>query len=176
VDNKRISSAHTPPDPTKLNDCLLSNMKPDIYNSINEKNVKLWEEQVFDHSCCVNYRILKDQLSFEPYLRLLNDRQRIIFTKFRCGNNKLPVNVNKFTGTDVDKLCTICEAGDIGDEFHYIMSCSALKDERARYLDRPFYEKPNTLKLKILFQTNNLVILKNLIKFISVILSKVNPK
>ena len=29
-----------------------------------------------------------------------------------------------------DRLCRLCDSDDIGDEFHYIMSCNYLKQER----------------------------------------------
>ena len=38
------------------------------------------------NSLCESYQMFKDNLRCEPYITLLNTRQRITLCKFRCGN------------------------------------------------------------------------------------------
>ena len=53
------------------------------------------------------------------------------FRKFRCGSHRLPVETLIWHNVSrADRLCHLCYSADIGDEFHYIMSCNYLKQER----------------------------------------------
>jgi hypothetical protein len=53
------------------------------------------------------------------------------FCKFRCGGHRLPVETRRWHNVSrADRLCHLCDSADIGDEFHYIMSCNYLKQER----------------------------------------------
>ena len=55
---------------------------------------------------------------------------------------------------------------DIGDEFHYILSCEYFQRERPNYI-KPYYRRhPNTLKFKQLMNSTNSIELKKLCKFI----------
>ena len=62
-----------------------------------------------------------------------------------------------------DRNCNLCNSGDIGDEYHYIFRCKSLLNERKKLLSVFYYNRPNTYKFEILFQSTNLVDLeKNL--------------
>ena len=50
-----------------------------------------WASEIFDSSKCFNYRMFKTNFECENYLTILEDSQRIVFTKFRCRNHKLPI-------------------------------------------------------------------------------------
>ena len=50
-----------------------------------------WASEVFDSSMCLNYRMFKTNFEYENYLTILEDSQRIVFTKFICRNHKLPI-------------------------------------------------------------------------------------
>ena len=45
-----------------------------------------------------------------------------------------------------DRLCHLCDSIDIGDEFHYVMTCSFFENERKYYL--PYYCQKNANILK----------------------------
>jgi len=40
----------------------------------------------------------------------------------------------------------VCVSNEIGDEYHYVMSCSALKDERKKSLQHYCTQIPNAYK------------------------------
>ena len=50
-----------------------------------------WLSSVNDYPKALNYRIYKDNLVFENYLNILNDRDILTLSKFRTTNHKLPV-------------------------------------------------------------------------------------
>ena len=147
-----------------------------LYNNVSETIKKCIESVCLDKiesgSRCTNYRIFKVSLNFEFYLTNLCPIYRINMSKFRCGNNKLPVNQYKSRGDESDNICKLCSIGDVGDEYHFLFKCSYFHRERTLYL-KPYYtSRPNTHKMKILFNTRNKKTLRNLARFQMLILSK----
>jgi hypothetical protein len=62
----------------------------------------------------------------------------------------------------------------IGDEFHYIVTCSVLDDCKECYLPAKYTNRPNTLKFFNLFSCKKISILCNLAKFINIMCKKIN--
>ena len=82
---------------------------------------------------CLCYRIFKTSIDFEKYISKLSLNNMYILCKFRCGSHRLPIEAGRWQGVSrSDRLCHLCDSNDIGDEYHYIMSCSAFKDDRIR--------------------------------------------
>jgi hypothetical protein len=50
-----------------------------------------WLSSVNDSPKAFHYRIYKDNLVFESYLNILNDKDILTLSKFRTTNHKLPV-------------------------------------------------------------------------------------
>ena len=50
-----------------------------------------WRVSLQVNSRCTTYHALKASLSFEKYLGLLNERDRVSLSTFRCGNHRLPI-------------------------------------------------------------------------------------
>ncbi len=55
---------------------------------------------------------------------------------------------------------------DVGDKFHYLLSCSAFHTQRTKLIPRKFTSYPNMIKYRQLLENTNLKVLKNLSKFI----------
>ncbi len=63
---------------------------------------------------------------------------RILITRFRFSNNKLPVNVGRYTGVNrEERVCNKCNANVIGDEFHVILECTNEEIARLREMYIP---------------------------------------
>ena len=98
------------------------------------------------------------------------------FCKFRCGGHRLPVATGRWHNVSrAVRFCHLCDSADIGDEFHYIMSCNHLKQEREKYLPSYCYNNANTFKCNELCCLCNIVVLEKLCKFIKIIKMKVPP-
>ena len=47
-----------------------------------------------------------------------------------------------------ERLCTLCNSGQIGDEFHFILEC------RKNYPFKYYYQNPNIIKFNELMSTH----------------------
>ena len=77
---------------------------------------------------------------------------------YRTGYHGLPVETGRWPwdGTPLnEKICNICTTNDIGDEFHYLLTCHCFKSDRKLRLKPYFYVKPNTGKYRWLFTSTN---------------------
>ena len=77
------------------------------------------------------------------------------FVKFRTANHQIPGETGRWHGKSEksERLCTICNSGQIGDEFHFILECKSLKNLRKNYLCKYYYQNPNIIKFNELMST-----------------------
>ena len=98
-----------------------------------------WRSRVAENSVCSNYRLCKNICCLEEYLTYLPSilRQRVL--KFRLSNHRLPIQQRRSLGTPRgERICTVCDTGEVGDEFHYLLNCSNenVKRNRTNYVDK----------------------------------------
>ena len=81
------------------------------------------------------YKLFKEQLIFEKYLNIIPERLWRLIIKFRTSNHYLPVETGRWNNILFeDRLCTICDKNDIGDEFHYLFICKFFHNSRVKFL------------------------------------------
>ena len=132
-----------------------------------------WHSSVNDMSSCLNYRIFKHDHCFEPFLEILEPINRISFIRYRCGNSKIPVVLGRYNNQSIDEcLCNLCNCGDVGDEYHYIMKCKFFEAERRSLVPFFYVRTPNVIMFDLLFSTKNKNTLIRLSKFILIIMNK----
>ena len=76
---------------------------------------------------------------------------------------------------NVDRLqrfCNLCTGNMLGDEFHYLLECTYFTEKRKKYLPKFYLRHVDILKFQKLMSTENLNLLKQLSRFISIVLSK----
>ena len=58
-------------------------------------------------------------------MTLLSERLRILFTQFRPGNTKLPIETGRWFNIERHERysCTLCNINEIGGEFHLLFQC-----------------------------------------------------
>ena len=98
-------------------------------------------------------------------------RQRVL--KFRLSNHRLPVQQRRSLGIPRDeRICTVCDSGEVGDEFHYLLNCSNenVKRNRTKYVDKYYTHHPNVPKFCSLMNMTSKSKNIKLAKFISCIL------
>ena len=61
---------------------------------------------------------------------------------------------------------------DIGDEFHCLLCCVHLKEERGKYIEAKYYIRPSTIYLQELFKQAKGEKLKQLAIFAKIIICK----
>ena len=135
--------------------------------------VQKWNSDVQASPKCINYRIFKTNFKIEPYITELQPRSFITLSRFRTTNNRLPVERGRWENVDrSQRFCNLCTGNMLGDEFHYLLECKYFIEERKKYLPKFYLRHVNTLKFQKLMSTENLKLLKQLSRFISIVLSK----
>ncbi len=72
--------------------------------------------------------------------------------------------------TQADLTCTLGKSGEVGDEYHYVCVCSYFNSERTKFLGNGTILNPVTYKH--LLNSRNVSTLKQIAKFIGLIISK----
>ena len=111
------------------------------------------------------------QHGFEKYLTKLNFLQRRALCKFRTGNHRLPVVESRYKNTALETTCSLCNAGEICDEFHVLFQCNFFEEKRNLFIKPYYYRKPSAMKMCSLFNSSPKQ-LSNLAKFTEHIMSK----
>lgn len=98
-----------------------------------------------------------------------------VLARFRTSTHKLPIETGRWNGIErSNRLCNLCNR-DIGDEFHYILFCTVLKNKREKYIPKFYFFRPNIVNFDELFSSNNVNLLSKLYKFISIVNEKAKP-
>ena len=84
------------------------------------------------------YPTLKGSFKREPYIDLVQSRnQRTGISRLRCSAHQLEIEQGRWTNKPVSaRTCTICDAGEIGDEYHLTMKCSVFDVKRACFIGK----------------------------------------
>lgn len=139
-----------------INNCNLKWVKASLHHKIDDIARQEWRSEVSSNKLCINYRVFKPEFGFCEYLNLLDTNNRITLCKFRCGNNNLPVTKGRYEGIHRDaRICTKCNDGSVGDEFHSLYECQAFNVERQLLLKRYYITRPNALKTSQLFTSKS---------------------
>ena len=93
--------------------------------------------------------------------------------KLKCINHYMPIVAGRYNNIPLDdRLCTLCQLNEIGDEFHYLFNCTFFANQRARYIKPYYYIQPNMLKMTQLFESSDFNEMLNLAKYADVIVKQ----
>lgn len=130
-----------------------------------------WNNQLQNSSKGINYSLFKDNVLFENYFKALNGSLAITMVRFRTGNHKLPVEIGRWNNIELaERKCQLCQASQIGDEFHYLFECQFFLTERRALISHYYYKRPNIIKYKELLNTRSELKLIRLAKFMKIIM------
>ena len=110
------------------------------------------------NKCSVLYKHIKFVFEREYYLSHLPYDLRLAMSRIRTCNHKLPIEARRYgvnRADREDRICTKCNGGEVGDEFHFILTCTnpQLLDLREKYIS-PYYSVSPTME-KLLELFNN---------------------
>ena len=77
--------------------------------------------------CSVLYRHIKPIFEREYYLSHLPYNLRLALSRIRTCNHKLPIEAGRYGSSYTareDRKCTKCNSNSVGDEFHFILTCT----------------------------------------------------
>ena len=113
---------------------------------------------------------VKNEFGYEKYLDLSKYKSyRQHITKIRLSSHKLRIETGRYGRNRIDRnerLCQICNCGDIEDEYHFIIICSKYSDIRKKYIAKYYLQRPSMYKFLELLSNKNHKILDNLAIFI----------
>ena len=126
------------------------------------------QSRVAENSVCSNYRLFKNKFYFNEYLTYLPFILRQRALKFRLSNHRLPIQQRRSLCIPRDeRICTVCDSGEVGDKFHYLLNCSNenVKRNSTKYVDKYYTHHPKVPKFICLMNMTSTL----LAKFISCI-------
>ena len=113
----------------------LNNLGKHVKNSLYKYFTDFWKGQIQQSKKLKTLAQVKNNFVFEEYLHEINNvniRQAV--TKMRSSAHRLPVESGRYNKVPHDeRKCTLCHKNEIGDEYHYITSCSNKKFVELRY-------------------------------------------
>jgi len=149
--------------------------KEKVKRSLLDNFIQDWYASVDHDSIYLNYRMYKITFAQEKYIHLLPTNLAIKLARFRTTNNSLPVNRLRFENVPrAERLCTKCQVGEIGDEFHYLFCCPYFNAKRKECLPPYFLRRPNAIKFNELFNAKKKTLLK-LVHFVEYLNRELRP-
>ena len=131
-----------------------------------------WHEEVFTSSNCTIYRVFKQEIRLEAFLKVLPKNLALKMLKFRCRNTRFPVVTDNYVNEPVaNAKCNKCDKGLLCDELHLILECDSFCNDRFLYLGKRSFNQFNTQVFAKLLTDNDPRRLVKLAKFMSVIMS-----
>lgn len=137
--------------------------------SVNEIRTKLmsnfqdkWLNEIMTMPKLRTYIQLKDVFKTEFYVKTnLRRNQRSLIAQLRTGILPLALETGRFTQTsEEDRLCGLCELGEVENEIHFVLYCPVYDDFRNVLFSDLYFEKPEMFwlsdddKMKWLFNSN----------------------
>jgi len=94
---------------------------------------------------------------FEKYLDLLPFKLRTNLSRLRLCSIKLAIETGRYSRNRTDRnqrVCKLCNHGDIEDEYHFVLICPAFEHIRKIYLKQYYYVRPSVFKFTELLQND----------------------
>ena len=97
--------------------------------------------------------------------------ERSAIAQFRFGILPPNIETGRFRNQPVeDRLCTLCEFDEIGDECHFLFKCSLYNDSRNDWIRNitdktpDFVEMDTTTKFKVIFAVHHRITAKFILR------------
>ena len=128
-----------------------------MHKNLKNEYISKWIDMVNSTAkCSVLYKHIKFVFEREYYLSHLPYDLRLAMSRIRTCNHKLPIEAGRYgvsRANREDRKCTKCNSGAVGDEFHFILTCTNpdLMDLREKYISPYYSVSPTMDKLLELF-------------------------
>ena len=144
----------------------LLHLSKNVKNYYTDLFIDEWKIQIHNSPKCLNYRVYKTEFEFEKYFCTLPVDLMYTFCKFRCGTHRLPIESGRFFSIErSERICDLCNLGELGDEFHYLFSCDYFKQERYKFLPHDLCKNKNIISFSELMNSQDKYVLIGLSKF-----------
>ena len=120
-------------------------LKKAVRLRLQDQFIQQWQTEVFNSDKCILYRAYKEVFGFEDYLNLPTEL-RVPLCKLRMSNHKLAVERGRYRDIPRnERVCDLCDANTLGDEFHFLLKCSKFENIRKYYIPRKYWRRPNII-------------------------------
>ena len=111
------------------------NLCKNVEICLKEIYVRSWRNALENSNKALLYRNFKTKFEQEKYIHQLPDTYIIAIARFRCSNHKLPIEQGRKRRIPREmRLCSDCDSGSFGDEFHFLLECAKYSDLRKQYI------------------------------------------
>ena len=118
------------------------------------------------------HALFKENLSFEFFLSTMPRNAYIPMIKFRTSNFKLPIETGRWSNVSIhERKCNLCATNDLGNKFHYLLTCPFFENDRKELLEPYYFIRPNIIKYKELLTSRNKMVLIKLSKFMNIFIT-----
>ena len=130
-----------------------------------------WYNTIETNDAYLTYKLFKKKFGFERYLIDIPHHLMKYLLRFRTNNHRLPIESGRWTKTNInERTCTLCNS-NIGDEYHYLLECKSLDNERKQLIPTKYLNRYNTIQFDHILNTKSKNEQINLCKFLKIILS-----
>ena len=138
--------------------------------TLEEKYLTFWKHKLENSSKLTFYSTFKTDHKLEKYLEVIKDPyKRKCLSRFRVSNHSLQIEIGRYQKIPrEERLCPICNSGEVESETHLLLSCKAYEHSRENL--RSSFENgirlnPQPLSADIMKSTDSEIITK-LSKFV----------
>ena len=151
------------------------NIAKKVKNRLLDQNLQAWTAELQSSSKGMHFALFKDNLGCESYITKLNGASLLNMFKFRTCNHRFPVETGRWENIALEnRKCELCPKNDIGDNFHYLLTCPFFEPQRKKLINSYFYARPNVVKYKELLNITSEPKLKKLSSFMKILMSHFN--
>ena len=144
---------------TEINDCLYLKTQSNWFENVNRA-----ESLRGGSNKLRTYKGFKSTYETEMYLKVpMPFKVRQSFASLRCGTAPLRVETGRYENKPVnERLCELCDSGQIEDEIHFMTKCTAFTEERQQLYNNvspyivDFNQKSDTDRFLILMGNANI--------------------
>ncbi len=104
--------------------------------ALHQKFDEYWQEERKTDGKLRFYFEHKKDFKYENYLDLAQKDHRIAISRLRLSSHKLPIEQMRIQKVNrEERVCPICESGEVGNEWHYLENCDngAMRDIRVKF-------------------------------------------
>ena len=151
------------------------NIAKKVKNRLLDQNLQAWTAELQSSSKGKHFALFKDNVGCESYITKLNGASLLNMFKFRTCNHRFPVETGRWENIALEnRKCELCPKNDIGDNFHYLLTCPFFEPQRKKLIDSYFFARPNVVKYKELLNITSEPKLKKLSSFMKILMSHFN--
>ena len=126
--------------------------------------ISQWRDGMLSCTSLMLYREIHPQFQRAAYLdKLISPKLRRALSKLRLSSHILHIETGRHRSIPRnERICTLCNIGDVEDEYHFVMICPLYKEIRNMHIRRYYVNRPNMLKFVQLLKSENFNVLKSL--------------